>query len=32
MSQCLDGGEMRKLRRLLPYEVLNLWPDSWMRP
>ncbi|MBS0222392.1 MAG: DUF2267 domain-containing protein [Proteobacteria bacterium] len=29
MTQCLDDGEIMKLRRLLPHEVLNLWPDSW---
>ncbi len=28
MSQCLDRGEMKKLRGMLPHEVLNLWPDS----
>lgn len=31
MSQCLDSGEMLKLRQLLPHEALNLWPDSWIR-
>jgi uncharacterized protein (DUF2267 family) len=31
MSQCLDEGEMLKLRRTLPHEVLNLWPDSMLR-
>ena len=29
MSQCLDGGEMMKLRKLLPHEALNLWPEHW---
>lgn len=29
MAQCLDGGEIMKLRRLLPHEALNLWPESW---
>ena len=28
MGQCLDEGEMTKLRRILPHEILNLWPDS----
>ena len=27
MSQCLDDGEMTKLRKLLPHEALNLWPE-----
>ena len=27
MSQFLDHGEMAKLKRILPHEVLNLWPD-----
>ena len=31
MSQCLDGGEMLKLRQLLPHEALNLWPDYWVK-
>ncbi len=31
MSQCLDRGEMKKLRGMLPHEVLNLWPDSLLR-
>jgi uncharacterized protein (DUF2267 family) len=31
MSQCLDRGEMLKLRGILPHEVLNLWPDSMLR-
>ena len=31
MSQCLDRGEMIKLRRVLPHEALNLWPDSLLR-
>jgi uncharacterized protein (DUF2267 family) len=31
MSQCLDSGEMLKLRQLLPHEALNLWPDYWVR-
>jgi uncharacterized protein (DUF2267 family) len=31
MSQCLDSGEMRKLRGILPHEILNLWPDSMLR-
>jgi uncharacterized protein (DUF2267 family) len=29
MTQCLDEGEMMKLRQLLPHEALNLWPDCW---
>jgi uncharacterized protein (DUF2267 family) len=31
MSQCLDSGEMTKLRGILPHEILNLWPDSMLR-
>lgn len=31
MSRCLDRGEMMKLRRVLPHEVMNLWPDSLLR-
>ncbi len=31
MSQCLDSGAMIKLRRIVPHEVLNLWPDSMLR-
>lgn len=31
MSQCLDSGEMLKLRGILPHEILNLWPDSMLR-
>lgn len=31
MNRYLDGGEMRKLMRVLPREVLNLWPDSALR-
>ncbi len=31
MSRCLDRGEMLKLRRSLPHEVLNLWPDDMLR-
>jgi uncharacterized protein (DUF2267 family) len=31
MSQCLDRGEMTKLKGILPHEVLNLWPDSMLR-
>ncbi|MDP2334217.1 MAG: DUF2267 domain-containing protein [Reyranella sp.] len=31
MSQCLDRGEMLKLRKVLPHEALNLWPDSLLR-
>lgn len=31
MSQCLDEGEMIKLRGILPHEALNLWPDSLLR-
>jgi uncharacterized protein (DUF2267 family) len=27
MSRCLDGGEMLKLRRVLPREMGKLWPD-----
>ena len=31
MSRCLDGGEMTKLRGVLPHEALNLWPESMLR-
>jgi len=31
MARCLDRGEMEKLRRALPHEALNLWPDSLLR-
>ena len=31
MSQCLDSGEMTKLKGILPHEILNLWPDSMLR-
>lgn len=31
MGQCLDPGEMTKLQRILPHEVLNLWPDEMLR-
>lgn len=31
MSQCLHKGEMLKLRKVLPHEALNLWPDSLLR-
>ena len=30
MARCLDRGEMAKLRRVLPHEVLNFWPDSML--
>ncbi len=28
MAQCLDRGEMIKLRHMLPHEALNLWPKE----
>ena len=28
MGRSLDRGEMKKLRGLLPHEILNLWPDA----
>lgn len=31
MSQCLDRGEMLKLRKVLPHKALNLWPDALLR-
>lgn len=31
MGQCLDRGELAKLRRHLPYEALNLWPEDLLR-
>jgi uncharacterized protein (DUF2267 family) len=31
LSRCLDRGEMRKLRHILPHEALNLWPDEMLR-
>lgn len=31
MSQCLDPGEMTKLKGILPHEALNLWPDALLR-
>jgi uncharacterized protein (DUF2267 family) len=31
MNQCLDRGEMIKLKQILPHEVLDLWPDSLLR-
>jgi uncharacterized protein (DUF2267 family) len=31
MGRCLDGGELRKLRGILPHEVLNLLPDAFLR-
>jgi uncharacterized protein (DUF2267 family) len=31
MGRCLDGGELLKLRRILPHEALNLFPDAFLR-
>jgi uncharacterized protein (DUF2267 family) len=31
MGRCLDGGEMLKLRGMLPHEALNLWPDALLQ-
>ena len=31
MERCLDRGELLKVRRTLPHEVLNLFPDSLVR-
>lgn len=31
MSQCLDRGEMLKLKKVLPHEALNLGPDTLLR-
>ena len=31
MDHCLDRGELLKVRRTLPHEVLNLFPDSLVR-
>jgi uncharacterized protein (DUF2267 family) len=31
MERCVDSGEMVKLRRILPHEILNLMPDAVMR-
>ena len=31
MGRCLDSGELRKLRKILPHEALNLFPDSLLR-
>lgn len=31
MERCLDRGELLKLRRSLPHEVLNLFPDTLLR-
>lgn len=28
MGQCIDPGEMAKLQRILPHEVIDLWPDE----
>jgi uncharacterized protein (DUF2267 family) len=30
MGRCLDSGELLKLRRVLPHEVLNLLPDAFL--
>jgi len=30
MGRCLDSGELMKLRRILPHEVLNLLPDAFL--
>jgi uncharacterized protein (DUF2267 family) len=31
MERCLDRGELLKVRGSLPHEVLNLFPDSFLR-
>jgi uncharacterized protein (DUF2267 family) len=30
MGRCIDSGELMKLRRALPHEVLNLLPDAFV--